>query len=678
MFFVEKYYKTVAAGIFVILTILVMFNIVLRHKVTRKTAKLNDALSRLQMSEGRLNAVLSAIPSIIFIIDKNFTFVDILTSKKELLYVPKEVAIGKTFKDIFAQDKVEFFMNYTNIVIRIQMEVEFFYDLKIGDETRYFISTGVPLKIGDEIFALFQVSDNTELVLTNESLKKTASELSIEKDKLNRILNSVKEMVLVTDKNGKITYINRAVRHFCPEVSEGENIDRLVLLRQENDDRYNLPISDIVNQIFAEHTFKDIYLKKDNGKILLEGSIQPIFDYMSVVTGALIVLRDVTEEKKLEEEMIKADKLDTIGRIAAGIAHDFNNYLGALQNYINVLKLENDDSIIEIASKMEVVINKSKSLTKQLLTFSKGGNFVLKRTDIATLLKTVSEFSLKGSGITLIENIPDESVCCEIDEGLFSQVISNLVINAKEAMNNKGRIEVSLSKMHLCKANNYLLDEGDYAKISIRDNGPGIPEELRGKVFEPFFTTKSYGTGLGLTTSYSIVKQHNGYMDFINHPDGCEFVIFLKLTSCEGVSNGAEEANIEKPEKEEEINILYIDDEDFLRDSFELLMTTLNCRVKTVSRGEEALEAVEKEKYDMIVLDLTIREGMDGIKTIKALHEKGVKSYFVVSSGYSEDPVLQHLTDYGFNDYLLKPYSLKETKDMLEKFRKYRSGRPQS
>jgi len=119
----------------------------------------------------------------------------------------------------------------------------------------------------------------------------------------------------------------------------------------------------------------------------LEGAIQPIFNYMSNVIGALIVLRDVTEEKKLEEEMIKADKLETIGRIAAGIAHDFNNYLGALQNYINVLKLENDDSLIEIASKMEVVINKSKSLTKQLLTFSKGGNFVLKRTDIATLLK---------------------------------------------------------------------------------------------------------------------------------------------------------------------------------------------------------------------------------------------------------------------------------------------------
>jgi len=120
----------------------------------------------------------------------------------------------------------------------------------------------VPLKIGDEIFALFQVSDNTELVLTNESLKKTTSELSIEKDKLNRILNSVKEMVLVTDKNGNITYINRAVKHFFPEISEGENIDSLELLCQENDGRYNLPIRDIVNQIFAEHTFKNIYLKK--------------------------------------------------------------------------------------------------------------------------------------------------------------------------------------------------------------------------------------------------------------------------------------------------------------------------------------------------------------------------------------------------------------------------------
>lgn len=660
--------------IFVILILmLVIFNKILKKRVLEKTLKLTKTVEQLKNSEEKLNAILSSVPSIIFIIDKNHTYIDVLTSRNDLLLMPREAIIGKKVEDIFDAKQAEFFIHYIDDVILNKAKVNFLYDIILNGTTRYFEAMGVPFEVNSDTFALFQVVEQTDLIIANNSLRNVYLDLSAERDKLNRILNSIKEMVLLIDKNGIITYLNNAAKEFIPENYINSSIAGIDLYNFNDDSKYKLEINKIIENSYSGEILKNIYIKKDDKKIIIEGSIQPIFDYQSYIYGFVLVMRNITEEKRINDQLIKADKIEAIGRLAAGIAHDFNNYLGAIQNYINVLKIKDDEEISNIVQQIDIVIEKSKTLSKQLLTFAKGGSPIMKQTCITDIIKHVSEFSLKGSNITLKLNFSHDCLSCMIDEGLFSQVISNIIINAREAMNDKGVLTINLSIVELKDENEYGIKGGAYAKISIKDTGPGIPDEIKDKIFEPFYTTKSTGTGLGLATSLSIVTQHKGYINFVNHPDGCEFIILLETLTekeCKTKKEHTKET-FSKP-IDRKIKILYMDDEEFLRDSFELLMSALNCKVDTFIKGEDVLKAIKKEQYDIIVLDLTIRDGMNGVQTIKELKNLDVKSYFVVSSGYSDDPVMQNLKDHGFDDYLLKPYSIKEAKDMLDRFFKHR------
>lgn len=668
--FFIKYGQYVTSIFILIIIILFIFNKILKKRVLEKTSTLTQIVEKLKASEEKLNTILNSVPSVIFIVDKNHTYIDILAKRDDLLLMPREAVIGKKVEELFDSKKAEFFVYYIDDVIINKAKVNFLYDLQIKGEVRYFEAIGIPFKLNGDILALFQIIEQTDLIKLSEELRLASYKLSVEKDKLNRILNSIQELVIVTDREGVIIYMNNAAKNVISEDFINSKLEYVEIYTINDNSKQKFDIHKVIEKGYNEDTLKDLYIKKGDSKIDIECSIQPIYNYDSNISVAVIVIRDITEEKRINDQLIKSDKIEAIGRLASGIAHDFNNYLGAIQNYVNVLKIKDDKEISNIAEQMETIIEKSKNLSKQLLTFAKGGSPVIKQTCITNIIKSVSEFSLKGSNISLELTLSDDCVCCMIDEGLFSQVISNIVINAREAMNDIGHLKIDISTFELSKENQYGVEGGNYAKISIKDSGPGIPENIRDKVFEPFYTTKSNGTGLGLATSFSIIKQHNGYINFVNHPDGCEFIILLKnLNKDQCHQNSYIKESVSKITASD-IKILYMDDEDFLRDSFELLMSALNCKTETFANGEEVLEAVQKDNYDIIVLDLTIRNGMNGSQTIKRLKEMRIESYFVVSSGYSDDPVLQNLKDYGFDDHLLKPYSLKEAREMLDRFLK--------
>ncbi len=667
LFYLNKYLPYIVLIIFSIILLLVIFNYLLRLQVSKKTSELNTVIKKLKDSEGKLKAILSSMPSIIFIINKDFKYVDVITNREELLLAPKEVIVGKNISELFPPEKADMFEHHIKDVILNKVSSNILYDITLKGETRYFESFGVPMMIGDEVFGLFQIIERTDVVKANEAYKKAMVELSIEKDKLNRILNSIKEMVIFADTNGDILYANRSAHVGFGNLFE-KNISEL-----EITDKDGKPIKLSTIENFYETNvinIRDSYIVLENKKIEVEGEVQPVFDHQSKMSGILIVLKDITEEKKLERELIKADKLESIGRIASGIAHDFNNYLGAIQNYVTILTLNEDNNVKQIAESITSIIKRSQSLTKQLLTFAKGGAPILKTTNVKHLIKEVTTFSLRGSNIKESFDIPDECFCAEIDEGLFSQVVSNIVINAREAMRDNGSLYVSLRNVFLEENNEYNLKKGEYIKVSIKDSGPGVPESIGNKIFEPFFTTKSEGTGLGLATCYAIVKQHNGILTYTNHSDGCEFIFLIPSvdkTKCQQVSTSYNE---HQPVSNKGIKVLYMDDEDILRDSFELLMEALGAETTTVEKGEDVLDIVNKQHFDMIVLDLTIKTGLNGVETIKKLKSMGINSYFVVSSGYSDDPVIQNMRSFGFDDYLPKPFSLKEVKEMFDKYQK--------
>jgi len=664
---ISKYFMPILVVVSVLLFVLLIFNYLLKRQVAQKTRDLNITLNKLQESESRLKAILSSMPNIIFILNKDLRYVDVITNNEGLLLLPKDAIIGKSIYDFFNTEKYMNLIDHVKEVIEKGVHSNIIYDLTINGEKRYFESFGVPLKIGNNIFGLFQVVERTDLVMANENYKKAITELSIEKDKLNRILNSIKEIVIFSDINGKITFYNKTASGYFGIAISNKNISEIKIY-DKNGELYDL--NSYKEGKLVNISINNGYLMINDKKIEVEGEIQPIYDHLSKYSGILLVLRDITEEKKIERELIKADKLESIGRIAAGIAHDFNNYLGAIQNYVNVLAIEENESIRNIAGYITSIINRSKSLTSQLLTFAKGGKPLLKLIDIKNVVKEVTTFSLKGSNITEEFDIPDEIFCAEIDVGLFSQVVSNIVINARDAMKDSGKVKVALRKVDIDQNNHYNLNPGKYIMVSIKDSGPGIPESIGRKIYEPFFTTKSKGTGLGLATCYAIIKDHRGSITYVNHPDGCEFIFFISAAEdsfCKNDDGIKKDNNIYVDNK---IKVLYMDDEEILLDSFSLLMEVMGANVVTAENGEKVIELVKTEAFDMIVLDLTIRSGLNGADTIKKLKEMGIKSFFVVSSGYSNDPIIQRYEEYGFDDYLPKPYGLMEIKEMFERYRR--------
>lgn len=269
----------------------------------------------------------------------------------------------------------------------------------------------------------------------------------------------------------------------------------------------------------AVNNFEHTFIMKEGRTTILESSILPVFNGSGAITGYRGVSRDITERKRLEDELTKVQKLDSIGTLAGGIAHDYNNLLTAILGYIGLCKsnLPPADPLFELIEKAEKASLSARDLTKQLITFSRGGLPLRKVLDIRDLIKQTVKFSLSGSKLKPHYTFGADLAPVYVDEDQLRQVIQNLVINAREAMQDNGNLAVEVADTLLEPNNTYSLPPGDYIRISINDTGKGIPAELLPRVFDPYFSTKELGSqkgmGLGLSICYSIIKKHGGGID---------------------------------------------------------------------------------------------------------------------------------------------------------------------
>ncbi|MBZ4642476.1 MAG: multi-sensor hybrid histidine kinase [Deferribacteraceae bacterium] len=485
-------------------------------------------------------------------------------------------------------------------------------------------------------------------------------EVKNERKKIVKILNNLSDPVILFNHKGIVEFLNIAAKNTFDILDFGKSVADC---QYQIEDRNKNIIK--FEEFFSSESLENYYTIKNTrkGDIIAEISITKVKNENTNDNDYIVMINNITKAIQNIEIQTKIDKLETVGKIAAGIAHDFNNYLGAMSNYIIAVKSKG--IITEEIQKVENLIFKSKHLTRQLLTFAKGSSLEIKNTDINKLVKEAAEFALKGSSTSLNFDInqPETqgSLCADVDENYITQVITNIVLNASQAMNNKGEIDISTSIEFFAEKNEYNLSKGEYIKIAIRDYGSGIPEDIKNEIFEPFFTTKETGSGLGLAISHSIIKKHSGYITFKNLDKGCVFEIFLPKTECKlnKISETKDEIDIKK------LKILYMDDEADLRDSFKMILEILDCNVTVTKNGEETLKEVENKKFDIIVLDLTIKGGMNGEETIKMLKEKGIDSYFVVSSGYSDSDIITEYKKHGFDFYLPKPFAVEDLKMML-------------
>jgi PAS domain S-box-containing protein len=385
----------------------------------------------------------------------------------------------------------------------------------------------------------------------------------------------------------------------------------------------------------------------------------------------LQVATDITRLKKMEEELRKAQKLESLGVLAGGIAHDFNNILATIMGNISLAKIDvkPEDRTHELLEEAEKASSRATALTHQLLTFSKGGSPVKRTASIVEVIEESCRFALRGSRIRSEFIKPVGLWPVEMDSGQISQVIHNLIINADHAMPEGGVIQVRAENVLLEDGGGLPLQQGKYIKISIQDQGIGIPDEHLSKIFDPYFTTKQKGSGLGLAVVYSIIKRHDGYITLESQlGQGTTFHIYLPASGSESPKSTEKEIKIPIGKG----RILLMDDEETVRKVAGRMLTRMGYEVEFARDGAEAVtkyrEAMKARiPFDAVILDLTVRGGMGGQDTIKRLLEINPGVRAVVSSGYSNDPVMADFQRYRFKGVVAKPFKIEELGKILQR-----------
>lgn len=504
-------------------------------------------------------------------------------------------------------------------------------------------------------------------------LKKTEFELVKEKEQLTVTLKSIGEGVFTVDKNEKIVLMNNEAEKLTGwkfNEIEGkyfyeiyETLDAKTGLKSENIVRH--AVISKSSTITKERTL----ISRNKSKKLINDSASPIIDSNGKVIGCVIVFRDITEEKKMRDNLHKTRKLESIGVLAGGIAHDFNNILTAVLGNISIAKIktEKNSSVQKILNSAEHACFKAKNLTQQLLTFSKGGAPVKKPENLDILIKQVCDEVLEKSNIRYNYSFPSKLLRTEIDKAQIMQAVRNIIINAEQSMPLGGKLSITGENVFVQQENKMHLLPGDYVKISIKDTGSGIPSKYIDKVFDPYFSTKKEGSGLGLSAAFSIISKHMGYIGVESFPeDGSEFYFYIPAVK-ETSSKETDKTKFTEGKK----NILIMDDETGVRFVLSEMLRNLGYNPIESSNGRECIDKfieLRELGYEIsaVILDLIIPGGMGGREAVAELLKIDPNVKTIVSSGYSNDPVLSNYSEYGFTDILSKPYNLDQLKQKLK------------
>ena len=499
--------------------------------------------------------------------------------------------------------------------------------------------------------------------------------LAEEKERLAVTLRCIGDGVISTDMNGTVVMMNQVAEQltgWSNEEAVGQPLDRIFRLIDESTRRsIEQPAVRVLETGTAITAVTPaILLARDGTERVIADSCAPIRQRSGATIGAVLVFRDITEKRRMESEILKAGKLESLGILAGGIAHDFNNILMGILGNISIAKLRGraDAELSERLDEAEKASLRARDLTQQLLTFSRGGAPVKKGTAVGDLLREWAAFATRGSKARCEFEIAPDLWPVEIDAGQIGQVIDNLVINAAQAMPAGGIIRLRAENEQVEDDRLFPRPRGRYVRIDVVDQGAGIPPEHLPMIFDPFFTTKPQGTGLGLTTSYSIVTKHDGLLTVESQPgSGTAFHLYLPASR-----RAAQAASGTAPAPQHgRGRILVMDDDEMVRQVLGQMLSALGYQAEFARDGIEALERFEQARregrpHDAVIMDLTIPGGMGGKETVQQLRvvDPGVKA--IVSSGYCNDPVIADFRRHGFAAFLVKPYQSDELGRVLE------------
>ncbi len=497
-------------------------------------------------------------------------------------------------------------------------------------------------------------------------LRRSEKEVSEEREKLAAILGGVADGVVATDEKGRVILWNRAAARITGRTaaeSLGRNLDELIpgVPKKGSSEgggaRPNDPVPDEAV----------LFNRPRGGTCWLEFSSAVVGGGAAPV-GRILTFRDMSDKRRLKEELSRRERLDALGILAGGIAHDFNNLLMIILGNLGTLgeRASGDRSRDQSVESARLATLQAAELTRQLLTFSKGGSPVLRTSSIVDLARESASLILRGSNCWCDFDFADPVPPVEIDRGQISQVLNNILLNAREAMPGGGMIRVRGYREEHPPA---FLPEGDYVVLEIEDEGGGIPRENLGRIFDPYFSTKERGSGLGLATAHSIIERHGGRIH-VESEEGRGSIFRIHLP----MSRSAVEKNRREPSPPVPVRgagrILVVDDEELVREVMVKMLTRLGYSAVAAPDGRRAVrlygEALrEGRPFDAVITDLTMPDGPDGSETVAMLRKIDPHVRAIAASGYSDDPVLARTSEHGFAAGLAKPFHMRELSGVL-------------
>ena len=638
--------------------------------IVRDITENRNIKEALHSREELYRTLAEASPEMIYLINPDGIIRYVNTTASKMFHAPASAVIGKHLTDLFHPEIAAKHLRAINGVMVSGRPFTSELREVFPEKTCWIDVRLSPVK--DASGAIIAVLGLSQDITERKTVEK---ELRESEERFKRVFDQGPLAIALSEKDFRFSRVNAA---FCSlfGFSEPEclNLTFKDITHSEHlgEDREN--IAHLTRGEIPLYQTEKRYVKNTGQVIWGALTLSVLRDDEGGFLHYLVMIKDITGQKKMEQELLQVQKLEALGVMAGGIAHDFNNMLAGVFGFMDLARgsVDANAPAAKYLGNAFLAFERAKSLSGQLLTFAKGGAPVKRPLRLEGLLRECCNLAMSGSNIKCTIAVANDLAVVDADEHQLNQVFSNILINARQAMPEGGTIGITAENRPLDGTGGPPLPEGNYVAITIRDEGIGIPEKIINRIFDPFFTTKQQGSGLGLATSYSIVKRHGGHIEASSSPsEGTTFMVVLPASGRTASFTGAAPAEDGALLKGSG-RILVMDDDQSIRELTIAVLRAAGYEVIAVPDGTEAVELYRKamgagDPFELVILDLTVPGGMGGDKAIDELREIDPNVVAIVSSGYADNAILVDPGAHGFACKIAKPY---RTEDLLRTVKK--------
>lgn len=620
----------------------------------------------LRSSEGRLRTLVYTLPDLVWLKDKHGVYLSCNPMFERFFGVHEAAIVGKTDYDFVDRELADFFVENDRRAMAADKPTSNEEWITFADDGRRVLLETIKTPMYDSTGELIGVlgigRDITQRKLVEDELRESEARY--------RGLVELLPEALYIHTGGKLVFINphgaKLLGAHSPESLYGREALDFV------HPGYREFVRERIGRAFREGVVnppvEEVFLRLDGTPVPVEVS-SVAFDYRGE-KALQIIARDISERHERQREQLKSQKMESLGVLAGGIAHDFNNILTGILGNLSLVRmaLPEDNPLLERIGRCERAVGQATGLACQLLAFARGGEPVKKILALPGLISEAVSFALRGSNVAGSIACAEDLWQVEADEGQLNQVLHNLLINADQAMPNGGTVRIVARNVSM-REGEFTLAAGRYVEVLVADQGPGIPQDHMDKIFDPYFTTKGSGTGLGLTSVYSIIKKHGGTIMVESPPgEGACFRMYLPASDGARVS---EVVAVSQKVLRGGGHVLVMDDEELIRDLAIEMLELLGYVADGCSCGTEAVDWYRRahaagQPPDAVIMDLTIPGKMGGLEAAQQILQLHPQARLIVSSGYATDPIMANYRQYGFADVLMKPFRIEDLSAKLK------------